>query len=87
MSEIELRARLIAGDLDALAAAYDGHAPHVYGVAVTVTGDPAQAEEITRNAFVALWERPSAYDPGLGSLRGWLVSRARHEAAVRTKTG
>ncbi|MEW1847223.1 sigma factor [Nonomuraea angiospora] len=85
--DVELRTRLTAGDLDALADAYDRHGPYVYGVAVSVTGSRAHAEEITQNVFTALWEQPLSYDPALGSLRGWLVSRALHESAVRSKVG
>lgn len=87
MSDMDLCARLTAGDLDALADAYDQHSSYVFGVAVKVTGSQAYAEEITQNVFVALWERPLSYDPGLGSLRGWLVSRALHESALRSKVG
>ncbi|MGW0803228.1 sigma factor [Nonomuraea sp. NPDC002799] len=87
MSDMDLCARLMAGDLDALADAYDEHASYVYGVAVKVTGAQTHAEEITQNVFVALWERPLSYDPSLGSLRGWLVSRALHESALRSKVG
>ncbi|SEG85731.1 RNA polymerase sigma-70 factor, ECF subfamily [Nonomuraea solani] len=85
MSDMELCARLTAGDLDALADAYDQHGSYVYGVAVKVTGSQAHAEEVTQSVFVALWERPLSYDPSLGSLRGWLVSRALHESALRLK--
>lgn len=87
MSDMDLCARLTAGDLDALADAYDEHGSYVFGVAVKVTGSHAHAEEITQNVFVALWEQPLSYDPSLGSLRGWLVSRALHESALRAKVG
>ncbi|NUO98109.1 MAG: hypothetical protein HOV96_33505 [Nonomuraea sp.] len=80
-----MSARLTAGDLDALGDVYDEHGPYVYGVAVQVTGSRAVAEEVTQNVFTALWERPLAYDPALGSLRGWLVGRALHEAAGRAR--
>lgn len=84
-SDVELCARLAAGDLDALADVYDQHGSHVYGVAVKVTKSQEYAEEITQSVFVALWEQPLAYDPSFGSLRGWLVSRALHESALRAK--
>ncbi|MER7367817.1 sigma factor [Nonomuraea wenchangensis] len=87
MSDGDLRARLAAGDLDALAGAYDEHAAHVYGVAMTVTGSRGAAEEITQEVFLSLWEEPRSYDPRLGSLRGWLVGRALHAAAVRVRVG
>ncbi|MEV4477013.1 sigma factor [Nonomuraea sp. NPDC049504] len=84
---MDLCARLTAGDLDALADAYDRHGPYVYGVAVAVTGSQEHAEEVTQSVFVALWEQPLSYDPALGSLRGWLVSRALHASALRAKVG
>ncbi|HEX4815128.1 MAG TPA: sigma factor [Nonomuraea sp.] len=87
MSDVELCARLTAGDLDALAEAYDRHGSYVYGVAVKVTKSRAYAEEVTQGVFVALWEQPMSYDPSLGSLRGWLVSRALHESALRARVG
>jgi DNA-directed RNA polymerase specialized sigma24 family protein len=85
MSDMDLCARLTAGDLDALADAYDEHGSYVYGVAVKVTGSQAFAEEVTQHVFVTLWEHPLSYDPSLGPLRGWLVSRALHESALRPK--
>ncbi|MGI5281863.1 sigma factor [Nonomuraea polychroma] len=87
MSDMDLCARLTAGDLEALADAYDQHGSHVYGIAATITGSQEHAEEITQSVFVALWEQPLSYDPSLGSLRGWLVSRALHESALRSKVG
>ncbi len=65
----ELSARLVAGDLDALRAAYDEHSASVYGVAVRVTRDEGLAGEVTQEVFVALSERPLSYDPRLGPLR------------------
>ncbi|MEU6710551.1 sigma factor [Nonomuraea sp. NPDC046802] len=84
-NDFELCARLTAGDIDALGDVYDEHGSYVYGVAVKVTGSRAHAEEITQNVFVSLWEQPLACDPSLGSLRGWLVSLALHESALRSK--
>ncbi|MFI9561321.1 sigma factor [Nonomuraea endophytica] len=80
----DLRARLLCGDLRALEAAYDLHAPSVYGVAVRVTGSAATAEVITEEVFAALWERPGSYDPRHGTLRAWLVTRSLHESALRS---
>ncbi|MEV1246957.1 sigma factor [Nonomuraea sp. NPDC050022] len=85
--DADLHARLVAGDLDALAAAYDEHSPFVYGVAIKITGNRVSAEEITQDVFVGLWERPLSYEPRSGSLRGWLVSKALHASAVRAEVG
>lgn len=82
-TDVELHARLVGGDLDALAGAYDEHCAAVYGVALKVTGSAAQAEEITQDVFCSLWEKPLTFDPALGSLRAWLASKALHESATR----
>ncbi|MFI6597132.1 sigma factor [Nonomuraea sp. NPDC050536] len=84
-ADADLRNRLAAGDLDALMLAYDQHAPYVYGVALKITGTSAAAEEITQSVFVALWEQPLSFEPALGSLRGWLVTRALHSSAHHTR--
>ncbi|MFI6496997.1 sigma factor [Nonomuraea typhae] len=85
ISDEDVRARLISGDPHALESAYDAYAPYVYGVAVKVTGSTAAAEEVTQEVFVALWERPGAFDPRTGSLRSWLVTRSLHVSATRSR--
>ncbi|RAY17310.1 RNA polymerase subunit sigma-24 [Actinomadura craniellae] len=75
-----LRHRLVLGDETALEDAYDLFAPVVHGVAVRVTGDPEGARDVTQEVFVALWERPHAFDPGRGSLRGFLATIAHRRA-------
>ncbi|NRQ37555.1 hypothetical protein HII36_37855 [Nonomuraea sp. NN258] len=86
-ADVDVRAALAAGDLGVLGALYDEHGAYVYGLAIEVTGSRTTAEEVTQDVFTALWERPLSYDPELGSIRGWLASRALHEAAVRVKAG
>ncbi|GAA4044245.1 RNA polymerase sigma factor [Nonomuraea soli] len=87
MDDHALHIRLVAGDLDALAELYDLHSPFVYGVALRVTGSEGLAETITQELFAHLWEQPGQFDPALGSLRGWLVSRSLHDAATRIEVG
>ncbi|HEY8543773.1 MAG TPA: sigma-70 family RNA polymerase sigma factor [Acidimicrobiales bacterium] len=68
----ELARRLVAGDEDALAEAYDLCAPLVFGLAHRVTGNRAAAEDIVRDVFVRLWSDPDGFDPDRGSLRTYL---------------
>lgn len=58
-----LHERLLAGDDDALAEAYDTWSGLVYSLAVDITGDHAAAEDVTQDVFVRLWERPDAVPP------------------------
>lgn len=75
-----LRDRLAAGDEDALGEVYDLFAPLVHGLARRVTGDAEAARDVTQEVFAGLWERPLAFDPERGSLRGWLATLAHRRA-------
>ena len=84
-TDVRLRERLVAGDEDALAEAYDRWAALVYSLAVRITNDHATAQDVTQDVFVRLWEQPQKFDPGRGGLRTWLCMLARGRAldAVR----
>ncbi|HEV8373264.1 MAG TPA: sigma-70 family RNA polymerase sigma factor [Actinomycetota bacterium] len=83
--ELELRARLLAGEEAALKELYDQFSPMVYGLALRVTGDRTAAEDITQDVFVHVWERPWSFDPSRGRLRGWLATIAHHRAIDRLR--
>jgi RNA polymerase sigma factor (sigma-70 family) len=78
-------ARMVAGDEEALAEAFDRFAPLVYGLARRVTGNAATAEDVVQDVFTALWSRPDRYDAARGSLRAFLGVQAYRRAvdAVR----
>jgi RNA polymerase sigma-70 factor (ECF subfamily) len=78
--DARLHERLVAGDDDALAEAYDNWSALVYSLAVRLTADHAAAQDITQDVFVRLWERPEVYDPARGTLRTWLCMTARSRA-------
>jgi RNA polymerase sigma-70 factor (ECF subfamily) len=75
-----LAARLAAGDEWALAEAFDLLAPAVHRAALRVLGDGAAAQDVVQDVFVELWCHPGRYDPAAGSLRTYLIVRARHRA-------
>ncbi|MGE0879781.1 MAG: RNA polymerase sigma factor [Acidimicrobiia bacterium] len=64
--------RLIAGDERALAEAYERYGSFVFGLARRITGDAGAAQDITQEVFVRLWERPTGFDVGRGTLRSYL---------------
>ena len=79
-NDIRIRDGLTAGREQALAEAYDAHAPAVYGLALRITGDQGCAEDITQQVFVELWRQPERFDPKRSRLRGWLCMIARRRA-------
>lgn len=53
------------------------HAPSVRASAAAVLGRSSDCEDIVVEVFAALWSRPDRFDPGRGSLAGFLRMRAR----------
>lgn len=64
-----------AGDAEALSAAYSRWGAIVYTVALRGTGNPAEAAEVTRDSFLAVWHR--GFAAGGVPLKAHLVATAR----------
>lgn len=71
---------IASGDEPALAAVIDEHGAAVYAVARRFVSDPAVAEEVTQDTFIALWNRPEAFDERRGNMRAFLLGIARKKA-------
>ena len=70
----------------ALAEVYRRHGGAVYGLARRVLNGTAEAEDVTQEVFVRLWNQPDRFDPGRGTLRSFFLaqSHARAVDAVRS---
>jgi RNA polymerase sigma-70 factor (ECF subfamily) len=66
--------------------AYRDHRAAAFAAAVHVLRDPASAEDVVQDAFMHLWNRPEAFDPRRGSLRGYITLLARSRAIDRWRT-
>jgi RNA polymerase sigma-70 factor (ECF subfamily) len=78
--DARLRDRLVFGDETAFIDLYTRFSSLVYTIAVRVTRDGRAAEDVTQEVFLAIWQRPLAFDPAKGSLRGWLAMTAHRRA-------
>jgi RNA polymerase sigma-70 factor (ECF subfamily) len=82
-----LLAGLAAGDVDAAVAFVRRFQRRVYGLALTIVGNPEAAEDVTQETFTRAWRHAAAFDPRRGRVSSWLLSIARNLAidAVRLR--
>jgi RNA polymerase sigma factor (sigma-70 family) len=84
-SDEALLAGLAAGDPDAAAAFVRRFQRRVYGLAVTILGDPGAAEDVAQEAFVRAWRHAATYDARRGAVASWLLTIARNLALDRAR--
>ncbi|HKA59355.1 MAG TPA: sigma-70 family RNA polymerase sigma factor, partial [Gemmatimonadales bacterium] len=72
--------RMARGDERALGELYDRHAAVLYGLAYTIVGERADAEEVVADSFGQAWRGAVQFDPGRGSVSAWLVTIGRTRA-------
>lgn len=73
------------GCTDSLAALYDSLGAALFGIAVGVTRNHAEAEEVLQDAFVAIWKKADHYDPALGKATTWMIHLTRNLAIDRVR--
>ena len=82
---VDLLRRSGRGDEAAFAALYDATATRVFGLALRVVRDRAQAEEVTQEAFLEIWRTAGRYDPDRGSPLAWLLTITHRKAVDRVR--
>lgn len=84
-SDVDLLARLDAGDPHAMRLFYERYARLVHSVAQRTCRDHGLAEEVVQEVFLMLWRESSRYTPARGTFPGWLRTVVHHKAvdAVR----
>jgi RNA polymerase sigma-70 factor (ECF subfamily) len=80
LSDESLLAGMAVGDEDAATAFVRRYQARVYGLALTVVGSPALAEEVAQEAFVKAWRHASTYDERRGRVATWLLTITRNTA-------
>jgi RNA polymerase sigma-70 factor, ECF subfamily len=85
MPDTELILQISRGQRAPLGLLYDRHSGLLLGVLLRVLGDAQEAEDVLHEVFLEVWERASDYDARRGSVRAWLVMRARSRGLDRLR--
>ena len=79
-SDEALLAGYAASDPSASAAFVERFQRRVYGLALTVVGEPRAAEDVAQEAMVRAWRHGNAFDARRGSVVTWLLTITRNAA-------
>lgn len=71
--------RILAGDRSGLREIYDAYLPYIYQIVLGVVGRKEDAEDITSEFFIRLWQHAGSYKSGSGH-KGYLATIARNMA-------
>lgn len=82
----ELLSGVAAGDREALAQLYRRTRTAVYGLALSYVKNAHDAQDVTQDTFVRVWDSACQYKPQ-GSPMGWLLAVARNLALMKLRQG
>ena len=80
-SDAQLVTLVARYDEIALAEIYRRHGGAVFGLARRVLDNQTEAEDVTQEIFLRLWNQPERFDPSRGTLRSFLLTQT-HSRAV-----
>ena len=84
-TDLEIFLAIQSQQVRALDLLYDRYGRLVYTTAVQILGNIEEAEDVTQEAFLRLWQRSEIYQPQRGSLSGFLITLTRSRALDRVR--
>src|SRR5262245_29015389 len=83
--DVSLIQAVATGDRRGLGGLYDRYAPVLMALGIRMLGARREAEDLVHDVFLEVWRQAHDYDPRRGSVRTWLLMRARSRALDRRK--
>lgn len=74
------------GDQSAFERLYDALSSRVLGLIVRLLRDHAQAEEVTQEVFLEVWQNATRYDQTKGGAVTWILTMAHRRAVDRVRS-
>jgi RNA polymerase sigma-70 factor (ECF subfamily) len=85
MLDMELISEMARGQQAALGSLYDRHGGLLLGILTRLLKNAEEAEDVLHEVFLEVWEHAADYDPTRGTVRAWLVMRARSRGLDRLR--
>ena len=85
VDDVQLVARIAAGDEQALGALYDRWGVSVHTLAYHLLGDEDEAEDAVEETFWQAWRQAGRFDAARGAVSTWLSTIARSRALDRLR--
>ena len=83
--DADLLQRIAQGDRDAFARLYDRFSGPLYGTALRIVREPAEAQDVVHDAFITLWEKAATFETTRGSAFSWAITLVRNRAIDRVR--
>lgn len=81
----QLISRIALGDRAAFDSIYERTSAKLFGVALRLLRDPAEAEDALQEIYVKVWQRADRYAASDASAMSWLIAIARNHAIDRLR--
>ncbi len=84
-TDLDIFLAIQAQQVKALDVLYDRYGKLIYSTAVQILNNVEEAEEVTQETFLRLWQHSAIYQPNRGSLSGFLITLTRSRAIDRVR--
>jgi RNA polymerase sigma-70 factor, ECF subfamily len=85
-TDLEVFVAIQSQQVKALELLYDRYSKLVYSTALQILNSVEEAEEVTQETFLRLWQRSEIYQPQRGSLSTFLITMSRSRALDRLRS-
>ncbi|MGN7382848.1 Sigma-K factor [Chlamydia abortus] len=73
------------GSIEAFELFYESYVPLIYQIALKITGNRMDAEDVCQDLFLEIVNKAEQYDPERGSMEAWLAVRTKSRCLDRIR--
>jgi len=83
--DLALLAEIGEGNKAALTVLYDRYSSQILAITFHIIKNRQEAEDLVHDVFIEAWQKANSYDSRRGSVRNWLLLRARSRSIDRIR--